>query len=119
MIETSERFFNEYADHRETPRSLGILAIAYYHTGESSKTMEIIERLKEYRHRTSAGSPSFYLAMIYAQMGEIDTAFEWLNKAYEDHKVEMYWLKVEPPFAPLHDDPRWEQCWIRWDFRSK
>jgi len=33
---------------------------------------------------------------------------EWLEKAYKDHEVEMYWLKVEPPFEPLHDDPRWQ-----------
>jgi len=56
----------------------------------------------------STGSPSFYLAMIHAQMGEIDTAFEWLEKAYQDHEVEMYWLKVEPPFEPLRSDPKWE-----------
>ena len=47
--------------------------------------------------------------MIYAQMGEVDLAFEWLDKAYEDHEVEMYWLKVEPPFEPLHDDSRWQE----------
>ncbi len=46
--------------------------------------------------------------MIYSQMGEIDTAFEWLDKAYEDQEVEMYWLKVEPPFEPLRGDPRWQ-----------
>jgi hypothetical protein len=57
---------------------------------------------------TQANSPSFYLAMIYAQLGEIDTAFEWLEKAYQDHEVEMYWLKVEPPFEPLRNDPRWQ-----------
>jgi len=46
--------------------------------------------------------------MIYAQMEETDLAFEWLTKAYETREVEMYWLKVEPPFKPLHDDPRWQ-----------
>ena len=35
-----------------------------------------------------------------------DNAF--LEKAYEDREVEMYWLKVEPPFEPLYDDPRWQ-----------
>ena len=46
--------------------------------------------------------------MIYAQMGEIDLSFRWLEKAYETHEVEMYWLKVEPPFKPIHNDPRWQ-----------
>ncbi len=46
--------------------------------------------------------------MIYAQTGETDHAFEYLDKAHGAHEVEMYWLKVEPPFKPLHDDPRWQ-----------
>jgi hypothetical protein len=47
--------------------------------------------------------------MIYAQMEEIVTAFEWLEKAYQDCEVEMYWLKAEPPFEPLRTDPRCQQ----------
>jgi len=45
--------------------------------------------------------------MIYAQMGQIDTAFEWLNKAYEERQGELYWLKQEPTMEPLRDDPRY------------
>ena len=58
---------------------------------------------------SSVGSPAFYLSMLYAQMGETDLAFEWLDKAYQDHEVEMVWLKVEPPFDPLRSDPRWQE----------
>jgi hypothetical protein len=68
-----------------------------------------LHEIKAQSEESPVGSPSFYLAMIYAQMGEIDTAFEWLEKAYQDHEVEMYWLKVEPPFEPLYNDPRWQQ----------
>jgi len=25
------------------------------------------------------------------------------------YEVEMYWLKVEPPFKPLYNDPRWQE----------
>jgi len=89
------------------PRLIGSLAIAHHHLGNSERTNELLSSLEGLDSK-EANSPSFYLAMIYAQMGEIDTSFEWLDKAYEDHEVEMYWLKVEPPFAPLHDDPRWQ-----------
>jgi len=47
--------------------------------------------------------------MVYAQMGEIDLAFEWLEKAYEAHELEMIWLKSEPQFTNLHGDPRYEE----------
>ncbi len=91
------------------PRLIGTLAIAYFHTGGTDDQEEIVEELIKLSEQSPVGSPSFYLAMIYTQMGEIDIAFEWLDKAYEDHEVEMYWLKVEPPFEPLHDDSRWQE----------
>ena len=91
------------------PYHAGYLACAYILTNQEERTNPIIEQLKQKAALTPAGSPSFYLAMIYAQTGEIDTAFKWLAKAYEDHEVEMYWLKVEPPFDPLRNDPRWQE----------
>ena len=99
VIETIDRFFKEYNDLR-SPRPLGTLAIAYYHLGDLDKSNQLLQEIKAQSEESPVGSPSFYLAMIYAQMGEIDTAFEWLEKAYQDHEVEMYWLKVEPPFEP-------------------
>lgn len=91
------------------PRLLGTAVIAHYHLGRIDKTKALLADLKAYGKETSGGSPSFYIAMVYAQMGERDLAFEWLEKAYRDREVEMYWLKVEPPFEPLHDDPRWQK----------
>jgi len=106
-IEMAEQLIQDY--NIRSPRPLSIQAISYYHLGELNKSNELLGELTTFSKESSAGSPSFYIAMIYAQMGEIDSAFEWLDKAYEDHEVEMYWLKVEPPFEPLHDDPRWQE----------
>lgn len=91
------------------PRDLGLLAIAYYHTSNGTKVNNLINSLQSLSQANPAGSPSYYLAMVYAQMGEINTSFEWLEKAYLEREVEMYWLMVEPPFKPLHDDPRWKE----------
>jgi TolB-like protein/class 3 adenylate cyclase len=104
VVETIQQYlYNVIA-----PRPLGTLAIAYYHLGELNKTNQLLAEIKQLGETSAAGSPSFYVAMIYTQMGEIDKAFEWLDKAYKDHEVEMYWLKVEPPFESLHSDPRWQ-----------
>lgn len=54
------------------------------------------------------GSPSFFIAAVYAAMDKNDLAIQWLEKAYKDHEVEMYWLKVEPLFKPLHNDIRFQ-----------
>ena len=47
--------------------------------------------------------------MVYASMNEVEEAFKWLDKAYRDHEIEMYWLKVEPEFKTLYNDPRLQE----------
>jgi len=91
----------------QLPQVLGSQAIAYYHLGERNKFNELIEEMKTWN--ATGASPSYFLGMIYAEMGAIDTAFELLQKAYEDHEVYMYGLKEQPYFEPLHTDPRWQQ----------
>ncbi|MDX1941079.1 MAG: hypothetical protein SFU99_11040 [Saprospiraceae bacterium] len=91
------------------PRMATHLAIAYHHTGNAKKVKEIINYLTAKSKQTTGGSPRFYIAMIYAQMGEKDLAFQWIEKAIETHEIECSWLMVEPPFEPLRDDPRWER----------
>ena len=90
------------------PRSFGCAAIAYSKLGQADKTQEILDILQEKANNSAAGSPSYYTAMFYAAMGEIDLAFEWLEKGYNKHEIEMYWLKVEPPFEPIRSDPRYQ-----------
>ncbi len=46
-------------------------------------------------------------AIIYAQLGEKDEAFEWLEKAFEEGQ-DMNNLKVHPIWDPLRDDPRFQ-----------
>ena len=46
------------------------------------------------------------VAAIHARLGEIDRAFEWLEKAYEIRDHWMDYLKVLHMLAPLHGDPR-------------
>jgi tetratricopeptide (TPR) repeat protein len=47
------------------------------------------------------------LAEIYAQLGEKDEAFKWLERAYEERSVMMMYLKVLPNLDPLRSDPRY------------
>lgn len=91
-----------------SPRALAFLAISYYHTSKKQEAKALLEEIVERSKNSSTGSPAFHIAMIYSQMDERELAYQWLEKAYQDHEVEMYWLKVEPPFEPIHDDPRWQ-----------
>ena len=99
-----------------TPRALGFAAVAHYHDGNQDATNELISELKLQSEISPIGSPAFHVAMIYAQMNKLGLAFEWLEKAYQDKEVEMYWLMVEPPFSPLYNDPRWEEMLFKVGF---
>ncbi|HRG79673.1 MAG TPA: hypothetical protein PL167_08680 [Cyclobacteriaceae bacterium] len=90
-------------------RMNAIKSIALLHMNKEKESRQLLKELTELCETTAIGSPAFYSAMVYAAMGEIDVAFKYLEKSFEAHEVEFYWLKVEPPFAPLRRDPRWKQ----------
>ena len=57
--------------------------------------------------RASAGkiSPA-QVGWVYAALGEKDQAFVWLEKAIDQHAVNMTWIRTQPWFDPLRSDPR-------------
>jgi serine/threonine-protein kinase len=50
----------------------------------------------------------FYLAQIYAFLGENEQAFAYLGKAYEDRSVRPAVLQFNPNFDCLRADPKYE-----------
>jgi TolB-like protein/Tfp pilus assembly protein PilF len=48
------------------------------------------------------------VAMVYADLGEIDQAFAWLEKAYADRDIYLGFMNVQPFYDPLRDDPRFD-----------
>jgi TolB-like protein/DNA-binding winged helix-turn-helix (wHTH) protein/Tfp pilus assembly protein PilF len=52
-------------------------------------------------------SSAFEVAEIFAQLGEKDQAFKWLERAYEERSFMMLYLKVAPNLDPLRTDPRY------------
>jgi tetratricopeptide (TPR) repeat protein len=90
------------------PYHLGHMGVAYNNAGNSEKTNSYLNELVLRCKKSPVGSPSFFAAAIYTFLGQKDNAIEYLEKAFSDHEVEMYWLKVEPLFKDLHGDPRFE-----------
>lgn len=46
------------------------------------------------------------VALVYASLGEIDKAFDWLDKSYQMHEESLCSLKIDPKVDPLRSDPR-------------
>jgi tetratricopeptide (TPR) repeat protein len=87
---------------------LGYLGIAFYKTGERSKSTEFMNELSSRGLKNSAGSPFYFEAMAYTAMDDKEKAIKSLQKAYSEHEVDMVWLKVDPLFQLLHGDPQYE-----------
>ncbi|HET6768739.1 MAG TPA: adenylate/guanylate cyclase domain-containing protein [Chitinophagaceae bacterium] len=91
------------------PIVLGYAAVAYYKTGQIDSTEKFLNEIKARSEKSPVGSPSYFIAAVYTTMEKNDEAIKWLQKAYTDREVEMYWLKVEPLFSSLHNDPRFKE----------
>jgi tetratricopeptide (TPR) repeat protein len=78
-----------------------IMAHAYARWGKQKDALKLLKEV------TDAGSASPYsVAGICAALGEVDTAFEWLNKAYDQHDVQLVSLKVDPSLDGVRTDAR-------------
>jgi TolB-like protein/class 3 adenylate cyclase len=107
-IDNLNKYFQSFPDDLY-PRVQSWFAIAYFHTGRMNEAEKIVGSLQTLSKKSAVGSPAFHLAMIFAATGRTEMALQWLQKSYTDHEVEMYWLKVEPLFNTLRNDPRFKE----------
>ena len=94
---------------QQISRVKGLKSIAYYKTGDIENHNRELNALIQKSTETAGGSPSFYIAMIYSSKNNVDEAFRWLEKSFQDNEIELYWLKVEPEFEALYNDSRWKK----------
>ncbi len=61
---------------------------------------------------------TWFIAQIYAVLGEKDEAFRWLEAAFDETPRHPYlpWIRHPPAFKPLHDDPRFQELLRRLNF---
>ncbi len=81
------------------------LGFVYAQTGRISEARKILEDLKELAKKTYVGYLSF--AIIHVGLAEIDRAFDWLEKAVDEHDSSILMLPVQPLYDPLRSHPRY------------
>ncbi len=60
---------------------------------------------------------TWFIAQIYAVLGEKDEAFRWLEAAFEPPRHPYVpWIRYPHAFKPLHDDPRFGDLLRRMNF---
>lgn len=82
----------------------GDLAVALVMAGQDSEAREILAEC-ESESKTRYVSPQ-WPAVIYAALGEKETALQYLEKAWEVRAVQLLWLGVDPNFDPLRSESK-------------
>jgi TolB-like protein/Tfp pilus assembly protein PilF len=80
------------------------LAHAYAVSGKRGRALEVLNELNE-SAKIRYVSP-YDIAIIYAGLSEKEMALAWLERGYRERTVGLTFLKVEPAFNSLRDDPR-------------
>jgi hypothetical protein len=78
----------------------------YAVTGKRSEALKLTDELKQLSARKYV--PATSVALIYAGLGDKDQAFEWLERAYDQHAFQLQWITLEPRFDDLRSDPRFQ-----------
>jgi tetratricopeptide (TPR) repeat protein len=87
----------------ESGRDTG-LAIAYHALGRKAESDRALAR----QTAEHASDSAYEIAQAHAYRAELDQAFVWLDRAYIQKDVELYWIKGDPLLKNLENDPRYK-----------
>jgi serine/threonine protein kinase/Tfp pilus assembly protein PilF len=90
-----------------SPFTLGNLGWIYGRTGRTGDALRLLAELRERAQRLY--TPSWSFAAIYVGLGELDKAFDWLEKAVDEREPLMLHSGVHPNYDQLRSDPRFQE----------
>jgi TolB-like protein/Tfp pilus assembly protein PilF len=88
------------------PRNTGALGYCYGVQGDIEKALAQLDRLRELSGETTVDA--CFEAWIHTAVGDDDGAIEALERAYDQDANWLVSLKVDPFFANLRPDPRFQ-----------
>jgi TolB-like protein/Tfp pilus assembly protein PilF len=84
-------------------KKLIVETIAYHGLGRVEEADAALSQCENWDPETPYYE--FWMALLYAQLGESDKAFEWLHQIND---VPISRIRYDPLFRGLHSDPRWQ-----------
>ncbi len=87
----------------DAPTIKSDLAVALARAGRTAEAVNILQELES---ADDYVSPPL-IAQIYANLGNPDQAFQWLEKGITDGARGVIFLKVNPMYDPIRSDPRY------------
>jgi len=84
-------------------------AFMYARAGDRKRALALADTVER------QGGPLKELALVFGQLGDVDRAFEYLDRAYAVSPGELSLLRLDPSADPLRADPRFEALIDRLD----
>jgi len=89
-----------------SPAIICWLIRAYAHAGRRNDALRLLNELKQRQNKSYVPTAAFVNA--YLGLDDREQAFVWLESAYQEQSNILQFLKVQPFFDPLRDDPRFK-----------
>ncbi len=86
------------------PMLIAFSGYPYAAAGDLARAENVLRELEEIRKRRYV--PSFWVAMIFAGLGRIDQALDWLEGAYRERSDWVGFACIDPRLDALRADPR-------------
>ncbi len=74
------------------------------HAAEAEKMLLSLNEINERQYVTP-----YEMSMVYAALGRKSEALDWLERSCDDRYPQSAWIKVEPAFDSLRDEPRFKE----------
>jgi serine/threonine-protein kinase len=84
----------------------GVLGYTLALSGQIAKARELLEELVAEAKRGYVSPVVF--ALLHIGLGERDRALDWMERAFEERRGWLVYLRVNAVFDPLRGDPRFE-----------
>jgi TolB-like protein/DNA-binding winged helix-turn-helix (wHTH) protein/Tfp pilus assembly protein PilF len=84
------------------------LAWIYARSGDHVSAVKLLNDVLLRDRPNTETREAFDTAGVYAELGNKDEAFAWLERAYAAHSQALIWLKVDPEMDKLRVDPRYD-----------
>jgi len=102
-VEAIANFQDAVAQSGGAPTYIAQLAHAQAASGNRAEALKLLEEGKWPKHKYV---PPEEIAAVYVALGEKETAFEWLEQAYQIRSASLINLKVDPRFDNVRSDQR-------------
>lgn len=94
--------------------SIALVGYAQAKAGETEKARAVLDELLKLSRERYV--PPYNFALIYNALGEGGKALDYLEKAFAEKDVRMVFLKVEPKWNNLRNEPRFIELMRRMNF---